>query len=179
MKAEIVSIDGNDGEDFEFCLGLCYFGIEQGQVFPGTSPLEIDPNSDIGPGNHIWYGGPIDPAIVMELEVRYYQTTSDGATEIGDDFTFIYKYDPDALGLDGANVLDFDVTSTVIADALEIRVVEDMQVTIYDLNGRIVKNEMISAGLQRINMGDLAAQAYIVQLKNTNNISQTIRVVKR
>lgn len=180
MRAEITSIVGNDGSDYEFCLGLCYVGVSQGQIFPPNgATLQIDANGDIGPGNHIWYGGNVDPATVTELTIRYFQSTEDGTTQIGDDFFFTYKYDPDFLGTDNVAALDFNITSTVIANALEIRVAEDMQVTIYDLRGRTVKNEMISAGLQRINMSDLAAQAYIVQLKNNNNVTQTARVVKR
>lgn len=181
VKAEIMSVVGNSGADYEFCLGLCYVGVTQGQIFPPNgAPFAIDANGDIGTGNHIWYGSStVDPATITELTVRYFQTTEDGNTQIGDDLTFIYKYDPDALGLNEVTALDFDITSTVISDNLEIRVAEDMQVTIFDLRGRTVKNEMINAGLQRINMSDLAAQAYIVQLKNNNNVSQTTRVIKK
>ncbi|WP_271855566.1 T9SS type A sorting domain-containing protein [Patiriisocius marinus] len=181
MKAELVSATGNDGADFEICFGLCYTGVTIGQQFPNNGSNTVPANGDSGPGNHMYHGSTtVDPAVVTEYELRFFQTTADGNTELGtDDFTIIYRYDPDALGTNDVATLNFDITSTIVSDNLEIRVSEDTQVTIFDLRGRIVKNEMITAGLQRINMSDLAAQAYIVQLKNNNNISETTKVIKR
>ena len=181
MKAELVSASGNTGEDFEICFGLCYTGVTIGQQFPNNGSNTIAANGDSGPGNHMYHGSTtVDETVVTEYVIRFFQTTADGNTELGtDDFTITYRYDPDALGTNEVAALNFDITSTVISDNLELRVAEDMQVTIFDLRGRVVKSEMISAGLQRINMSDLAAQAYIVQLKNNNNVSETTRVVKR
>lgn len=178
LKAEFVSatVDGDDGE---ICFGLCYTGITVGQTFPNNGSISLLLGATTPTGNHIFHGGPdVDADETAEYVFRFFQTEEDGLTEVGPSMSITYRYDP-SLGLEESNLFEYSITSTVIKDTLEITSQENLQIAIYDLQGRLVKNEMILAGTQQINMGDLATQAYIVQLTNENKVSQTTRVIKR
>ncbi|MFT7072353.1 T9SS type A sorting domain-containing protein [Patiriisocius sp. Uisw_017] len=178
LKAELVSatVDGSDGE---ICFGLCYTVIAVGQTYPFNGSIELLAGATTPDGNHIFHGGPnVDASLPADYVFRFYQTDMAGTTAIGPELSITYRYDP-TLGLEEASLFEYAITSTVIRETLEITSQENLQIAIYDLQGRLVKNEMILAGTQQISMGDLATQAYIVQLTNENKVSQTTRVIKR
>lgn len=181
MKVEIVSINGNDGDDFEFCFGLCYFGIEEGLTYPATVPLTIDANGDTGPGNHIWYGGPdVDESIVMDLQVRYFQTTEDGNTEIGDDFTFNYQYDPEALSIDDVEAqAGISINSTVLSNTLNFRSTIAGMVSLYDLQGRLISTSTYDVGQQSVDVSSLRSQMVIATFVTNEGSTQSIKLIKQ
>jgi hypothetical protein len=176
MKAELLSTDNADGSDFEICFGLCYTGITVGQKFPNNGSVFIEQGGQTLPGNHL--ANTVTNSQPMEFAFRFYQTDQAGTTEIGNDFFITYRYDP-ALGLDDNELIDFEITSTLINEYLEVTALERVMVRISDKRGRKVKSKKIAAGTQRISMNGLPSDVYFVTITNDRNVSETIKVVKK
>ena len=115
---------------------------------------------------------------VLDYVFRFYQVDSSGLNEIGDDLTMTYRYDP-LLGIEDLKEINIDLYSTVITDQLIVDTLEDLDFKVIDLQGRVVKNEKLTAGHQEINMSDLRSQIYIVQFTNVEGNSKTAKIVVR
>jgi hypothetical protein len=113
---------------------------------------------------------------VLEYVFRFYQIDMAG-NEIGDALTVTYVYDP-LLSINDNN-LNVSIFATSITDELNVTVEEDLDLTIYDLQGRIVKRQKLNSGQQSINMSDLSSQMYIAHFENGRGVSQTTKIVVR
>jgi hypothetical protein len=78
-----------------------------------------------------------------------------------------------------SELIDFEITATVIDTYLELRSSEDLNMTVYDKTGRSVKKRKITTQTTRVPMDDMPSGVYFVQLSNAKNNSQTIKVVKK
>ncbi len=178
MKIEFVSAVNNDGSDVELCFGLCYTGLTIGQSYPpGSEVVTIEPGQNqnqegdhfvnLGDGN----GSPI------EYVFRFYQVDGAGS-EIGDDLTFTYRYDPN-LSVGDQNLVNAKIASTDVKDVLVVEATEATQLRIFDVQGRVVANEQLTAGNNSVNVAHLPSQMYLVELSNNKGANQVTKIVKR
>ncbi len=178
MKIEFVSALNADGTKMELCFGLCYTGIIIGQVYPpGSDVVTIAPGGQTLPGNHMYnfeLGDGVNP---VEYVFRFYQVDG-GGNEIGTDLSMTYRYDP-TLGVNDLNKLDVAVKSTVVTSELALTINEDVNLVIYDLQGRVVQQEKLSVGQQSINVSNLRSQMYLLHFSNDRGVSQTTKIVVR
>lgn len=176
MKIEFVSATNADGSQMELCFGLCYTGIVIGQSYPPNADyVEILPGGQTIPGNHMYNADPGDGINMVTYDFRFYQIDMAG-NEIGDALTVIYRYDP-LLGVNDFNGLDVNVHNTLISDELVVEVEDELNLSVYDLQGRSVKNEKLDLGRNQINMSDLTPQLYILRFENNQGVSHTTKVV--
>ena len=75
--------------------------------------------------------------------------------------------------------MDINVASTVILNDMQVSAVEELNMEIYSLQGKLVSSEKINIGQQLINMSNLSSQMYIVKFSNDEGASKTIKVVKK
>ena len=114
----------------------------------------------------------------MEFVFRFYQTDQAGTTELGNDFFITYSYDP-TLGMNDNNAIGFDVTATLVSDYIDFRSTENFNLSIYDKRGRNVKKKKITIDTNRMPIGDLPSGMYFVRVVNDQNISKTIKIIKK
>jgi hypothetical protein len=177
MKIEFVSAMNADGSSMELCFGLCYTGIAIGQSYPPNAEfVEILPGGQTLPGNHMYNADPGNGTDIIEYTFRYYQIDMTG-NEIGDALTVIYRYNP-LLGVN-SNELNVNLFSTSITDELVLSVDEELDLMVYDLQGRVVKSQRLEIGTQQINMSDLSSQMYLMHFQNNRGVSYTAKVVVR
>lgn len=177
MKIEFVSGVNADGSSMELCFGLCYTGITIGQSYPPNAEfVEILPGGQTLPGNHMYNADPGNGTDIIEYTFRYYQIDMTG-NEIGDALTVIYRYNP-LLGVN-SNALNVNLFSTSITDELVLSVDEELDLMVYDLQGRVVKSQRLEIGTQQINMSDLSSQVYLMHFQNNRGVSYTAKVVVR
>jgi hypothetical protein len=176
MRIEFVNAVNANGQGFELCFGLCYFDIVVGQSYPPTSVITIEPGASTPSGNH--FAATIPSEDIQDYNFRFYMTDSEG-NDIGNSLNFTYKYDPTALGLNNVSDLGVTLASTVVLNNLEVNAVEEMNMVIYNLQGKIVNSQKINVGHQLINMSNLSSQMYIVKFTNIEGASKTIKVVKK
>ena len=176
MKAELLSVENTDGSSFEICFGLCYDAIEVGQKFPNNGSVFIEQGGQTLPGNHL--GNTLADDQPRTFTFRYYQTDQAGTTELGGDFLITYSYDP-TLGMEDNNAIGFDVTATLVSDYIDFRSTENFNLSIYDKRGRNVKKKKITIDTNRMPIGDLPSGMYFVRVVNDQNISKTIKIIKK
>ncbi len=176
MRIEFVSAVNADGTGFELCFGQCYIDLVVGQTVPPAPQfLAIAPGGITSEGNH--FANTLEGTEVKDYVFRFHETDSDG-NDIGSDLTFTYRYDP-TLGINDFNDLDISVASTVILNDMQVSAVEELNMEIYSLQGKLVSSEKINIGQQLINMSNLSSQMYIVKFSNDEGASKTIKVVKK
>ena len=175
MKIEFVSALNADGSSMELCFGLCYTGITVGQSYPPNADyVEILPGGQTLPGNHMFNADPGNGTDMVIYTFRFYQIDMAGI-EIGDPLTVIYRYNP-LLGV-SSNELNVNLFSTSISDELVLTVDEELDLMVYDLQGRIVKSQKLEIGTQQINMSDLSSQMYLLHFQNNRGVSYTTKIV--
>lgn len=176
MRIEFVSAVNATGAGFELCFGQCYIDLVVGQTVPPAPQfLAIASGGITSEGNH--FANTLEGTEVKDYVFRFYQTDSDG-NDIANNLSFTYRYDP-TLGVNDLNDLDINIASTVILNDMQVNAVEELNMEIYNLQGKLVSSEKINIGQQLINMSNLSSQIYIVKFSNDEGASKTIKVVKK
>ncbi len=176
-RIEFVSSSSGNGDGFELCYGQCYTGITVGQtVPPAPEVLPIGVGETTLEGNHFYNGDPGNGTDNLDFVFAFHQYEADGVTEIGTPLTFTYRYNP-TLGVNENSVVNLKIQSTVVSNQLVLDVNEPVSMMVYDLRGRVVKQDRFETGRQEVNMSDLSAQTYIVQFKNEKGAMQTTKIV--
>ena len=174
MKIEFVSAVNADGSEMQLCFDLCYEGLVVGQSYPPTGYVEIAPGGQTLPGNHFYNSDPGNGSDTITYEFRFYQIDVNG-DQVGDSLNVTYRYDP-LLGVNSNN-LNIRLFSTSISGELVLTVDEELEVVMYDLQGRVVKKQQLEVGTQEINMSDLSSQMYMLHFRNNRGVSYTTKVL--
>lgn len=178
-RLEFVDVINADGSLFEICYaGQCYTGLDLGFTAPPTpNVLPIGPGETTPPGfDHILNGDPGDGVYMIDYICAFHQYEEDGVTEIGTPLTFTYRYNP-TLGVKDNSKVNLTIQSTIITNELVLNVNEPISMTVYDLQGRVVKQARYETGRQAVNMSNLSSQAYILQFNNEKGATQTTRII--
>ena len=94
-------------------------------------------------------------------------------------WAFLYGNTGTILGTTDNQLMDFEITATVIDTYLELRSSENLNMTIYNTTGRSVKMKKITRDNKKVHMDDMPSGIYFVHLTNDQNVSQTIKVIKK
>ena len=92
---------------------------------------------------------------------------------------FLYGNSPTTLASQDNQLLDITITPTLIDTYFELISLENINMTVYDTTGKSVKKKKITTDNKKVLMDDMPAGIYFVQLSNDQNISQTIKVIKK
>jgi len=174
MKALFESAVNTNGSFMEICFDLCYTGIVIGQVFPpGNSTVNIAPGGETGSGNHLL--NTYDGSDIIEYVFKFYQVDGTG-NEIGDAVRVTYIYNP-TLGVGDHSELDVTIASTIISNEMIVKTIEELDMVVYNLQGKIVKSQKLEIGQQTVNMSGLSSQMYIVKFANNNGATKTTKII--
>ena len=92
---------------------------------------------------------------------------------------FLYGNSPTTLASQDNQLLDITITPTLIDTYFELISLENINMTVYDTTGKSVKKKKITTDNKKVLMDDMPAGIYFVQLSNDQDISQTIKVIKK
>ncbi|QIE60434.1 T9SS type A sorting domain-containing protein [Rasiella rasia] len=178
VRIEFVSANNDDGSELEICFGLCYTGVTVGQIYPINDVVVIEPGmTQVSDGDHFKHI-PNGSTEIITYVFRFLEVDGDG-NEIGDDLTLTYVYDPDFLSIDEQNVVNASIASTMVNNYIEVNANEALTFTLYDIQGRVVNQTQLEAGVSQVNVADLAAQTYLAVLTNSKGASETTKVIIR
>ncbi len=176
MRIEFVSADNGNGNGFQLCFGQCYIDLVIGQTVPPTPGfIAIASGETTGEGNHFYNSNEGDGVSIQDYVFRFYETDEDGV-DIGNPLTITYRYNP-LLGTEDFNELNVNIASTIFENEMIVNAIEELDMVVYDLQGRLVKNQKLNIGQQNINMSDLSSQLYIVKFNNRDGASKTMKVL--
>ncbi|NNJ81149.1 MAG: T9SS type A sorting domain-containing protein [Flavobacteriaceae bacterium] len=178
MKVEFVSAVNTDGSGMEICFGECYTGTIPGTSYPIDDVVVIQPgSSQTSNGDHFYNSDPGNGTDALEYAFRFYMVDA-GGNEVGDDLTFNYVYDP-LLGVNDVNILEASIFPTVTYSDVNVESKDAVAVSIYDVQGRLIKQTKLEAGTNTLNLSDLRSMIYLVQLTDEAGRKKTIKIVKR
>jgi hypothetical protein len=141
------------------------------EVFP------IGVGETTGEGNHFLNADPGNGTDILDYVFAFHQYEADGVTEIGTPLTFTYRYDPSLIGINENSKVNLTIQSTVVSNEMVLNVNEPVNMLVYDLQGRVVKQGRFETGRQTVNMSDLSSQSYIVKFNNEKGAIQTTKII--
>ena len=180
-RVEYISQSNATTPDFEpLCYGFqCYYGIELGTtVPPADAPaVDIPVGHTTGLGNHFYSSDPGNGADNVDFVFAFRQYESiDSDVEVGTPLIFTYRYNP-TLSVNNVSKVNLSLVSTMVSDQLMMDVNEPVQVKLFDMQGRIVKEGNYETGRQVMDVSSLSSQQYIVQFKNEGGAMKTSKII--
>lgn len=174
--------NANNPEFQQLCYGFqCYYGIELGNTVPPShvEPVTILPGETTGLGNHFYSNdsGNGTDNVDFVFAFRQYENV-EGTIQTGTSLTFTYRYNP-TLSVNGVSKVNLSLISTVVIDQLTMDVNEPVQVKLYDMQGRLVKEAKFETGRQVMDVSNLSSQQYIVQFINDGGALKTTKIIIR
>lgn len=180
-RIEYISETNAQDPNFEqLCYGTqCYFSIGLGTTVPPQADLAaiIPVGETTGIGNHLYSDDPGNGVDNVDFVFSFKQYESETSmVEIGTPLTFTYRYNP-SLGVNEINQVNLSIQSTVVKDQLVLKISEPVQMVMYDIQGKMVKQARFESGNQNVNVSDLSAGTYIVQFKNNGGALKTTKIL--
>lgn len=179
-RIEVIEMQNSVTGSFEqLCYGLCYNELVIGEtVPPAVDPaMLIGVGETTGLGNHLWNDDAGNGTDNVDFKFAFRQYSDpEGTMEIGTPLIFTYRYNP-TLGVNDNSKVKFTVQSTVVSSEIIMEVAEPVQLKMYNVQGKVVKQASFETGRHIMNVSDLAAQAYILQISNKAGGVQTTKIL--
>lgn len=180
VKVKSVSITNADGSGLELCIGpVCLSSIHAGNSYP-SNPVSIAANSTDTYSNHVYN---IDEGDGENYPIDYvfkvYQLNSSGV-EVGNSITFTYRYQP-SLKVDSFQSMSnagLILNSNIITTSLNYQATESGEITIFDLNGRLVNTTQVATGDGSIALDNLQNGYYILNFRSQER-KASIKLMKK
>lgn len=181
-RIEVIEKQNSVTGTFEqLCYGLCYNDLEIGE----TVPPAVDPAFSIavgettGMGNHLFNNDAGNGTDNVEFKFAFRQySDAAGTNEINEPLIFSYRYNP-TLGVNELRKVKFAVQSTIVSNEIVMEIAEPVQLTMYNVLGKVVKQASFDAGRHTMNVSNLASQAYVLQITNKAGSVQTTKILKQ
>jgi hypothetical protein len=179
VKVKSVSITNADGSGLELCIGpVCLSSIHAGNSYP-NNPVSIAANSTDTYSNHVYNIDEGDGEnYPMDYVFKVYQLNSSGV-EVGNSVTFTYRYQPSLKtnsfqGLSNAGLI---INSNIISNTLDYQATESGEISIFDMNGRMINVTQIATGNGSIALDNLQNGYYILNFRSQDR-KASIKLIK-
>lgn len=175
MRIFVDDLTNTDGSNFQLCFaGVCLNSVTLGSGYPNNAAL-IGPGVTNVAGNNFWNQNAPGTAGPMSWTFRF-QAFDFFGNPIGTPLTVTYNYD-DNLSVEESEFSSVEVFPTVASNEIFISSNNELTATFYDMLGKRVKHTVLNVGEATIDVSDLSAQIYILQLTNSEGNSITKRIV--
>ena len=111
---------------------------------------------------------------------KVYQVNTSGA-EISNSITLTYRFDP-TLSVDAINQLQESgvvIKSTIIDNVIELDVMKDSKMELFNLDGKVVLSKTLSFGYQSVDTSNLSSGVYVVNFTDSYGNTSVKKVVKK
>lgn len=186
MRVRMVSFENTDGEDFEICLGQCYYKVIENTTYPlalgGYVTIEPGESQEEGAeGDHFWnkaLGTNPEEDVTYVIQFEQLDPSHSYATETLE-FTYVFEYDE--LSVENHNQeVDVQILNTVTQDGeLKIENKESINLEIYNLIGQKVKTAKFNSGKNTIDVSNLSSQVYLARFSNDKGQTFTKKIIVR
>ncbi|QOW08982.1 T9SS type A sorting domain-containing protein [Kaistella flava (ex Peng et al. 2021)] len=176
VKVLCEALTNTTGEDFEFCFGgNCMPFVMLGMNYPPNG-YTIDANSNTGDFDHFWNKKESDQP--MSFLFKFYQVDALG-NEIGAPVRITYLYDKHLAVSNTSAKSEIVLKNTVVTDFIELDSKNNGTISIFDFTGKLVLNQEVKAGNNKISAQKLAAGVYIVNIVSSNGKISTTKIIKK
>jgi len=60
---------------------------------------------------------------------------------------------------------------------MTVKTVEELNMVVYNIQGKVVKSQQLGVGQQTVDMSGLSSQMYIVNFNNNEGATKTVKIV--
>lgn len=171
------------GENLQLCYGgSCYGNIVEGGNYPLNNPLVIPPRGNNGNFDHIvnnYAGDDTTQPVEYVLKFVLLDPTNDLAIIEGSEVTFTFRYVGNLSTNNLSNVADRKLLkNSIVSDNMSMNNAESGVLTIYGMNGSIVKTVKVSTN-ESLNMSGLRKGNYIAVFEADNGDRITQKFIKK
>ena len=182
IQVRVVSIENGTGTGLQLCVGtLCFGTVSAGTAYPTVLPntfIEANgSNFDYHDHFRLDTAG-VNPALPVVYNFQLIQITEAGVqTAVITNFSF--KYMP-ALGVSQNDLASVGVVlnNTIATSSLQIEADAQTQMSIVDMNGKIVGKQVLHSGSNSVNTSSFAAGIYMANFTNEKGQKATVKFVK-
>lgn len=172
------SITNATGAGMELCFGnVCLASVSTGNAYPSTA-VTIAPGGTNSEFDHFLNsnagtGGVVDYKFTFYIEDEF----GGSAAEI---LTMTYRYDA-TLATDGFSAANQGamLKSSVVENNLEVKALKNVQLEMFDVNGKSILRENLTSGEHTLDVSNLASGVYIVSFNTENNQKSTAKFIKK
>ena len=176
IKIKCISLVNATGANFELCYGgSCFDSVAINGVYPDYPNPLAPGQSNPSQGDHFVNFNP-GTGGVMDYVFSVYALGSEANA-----ITFTYRYAPNLSinTLEGLTNLGISITNTVITDDFSFTASDKGNVSVFNLNGQLVRELNFTQGFQNINLSNLNTSVYIARFTNSEGISSNVKIIKQ
>ena len=178
VRIECVEITNGTGLGMELCFGnVCLSSVTPGQAYPSTA-VTIAPGQTNSEFDHFLNSNPGNGSTV-DYVFKFYMEDSQG-DPVGQTHTLTYRYAPQ-LSAEGFayNNSGVALKSNVANNTLEIAAQKNVQIEIFDMNGKSVRKQNLTSGNHSLDISGLNTGVYIANFRNDANQQSSAKFIKK
>lgn len=177
VKARMLEIEGSDGSNVQFCLGVCLFNVNENSIVPTGDPFSIAVGQTLEVGAYFWNRNESSDYITYRFKV--YEVDSFGE-ETGTPIHINYIYD---ANLSVRNIdlqqMGVQVNNTLVKNAFSFTADNNLNIEVIDLNGKRIADYQTEAGEQTLDLSSLQNAVYIVKFTSKEGKTAYSKIVKQ
>lgn len=180
VKIECVSLTNADGTGMELCFGnVCLSSVSAGESYP-NNPVTIAPNSSNGLFDHFYNTNAGNGQYPADYVFRFYQIDALG-NEIGNSITLTYRYTStlSTTNFNSLNSIGVSIESNFIEKELEITTVNNIEMNLYNMNGKEIRKQTLNSGNHTVDASSLSSGTYIINFKTDEGQIRTSKFIKK
>jgi hypothetical protein len=181
VLGQMVSFTNTDGSNLQFCVNPeCYFEVSPGETIPNPAVV-LAPGENNGTFDYFSNTNAGDGEnYPITYTLRFFMLDEEG-NETGDDITITYNYTPESFSTSDFSLSDLGVElqNTVVSENLKFTTVNNIDINIYDLNGKQVDQYNLKAGNHNINLSNYSVGNYVVKFSTEQGKHSITKIVKQ
>lgn len=179
-KIRFVSAVNADGTGMELCFGdQCLASIIISDSYPESGPVIIPPMGRNGEFDH-FYNAHTGNGALQDYVFKFYQIDLSG-NEIGNSITITYRYQP-VMATESFEALEnigVQLKSNIVDNLLNITAKADVEINLFDINGRNVLSTKLNSGDSSVDGSMLNSGIYILNVTTETGLKATTKIVKK
>lgn len=179
VRAKLVEVVNGNPEALQFCFSKdCYTDIVINRIYPIDNQFaeilagETHRDDDF---DHIANFYEPENQDNVDYTFSFFEVNDD-LEEIGEPLLITYRYNQ-TLSTPDFNADFALLNSTILKDAIDIKLDNDADLRMYDMSGREVFTKNLMSGTHHITLPNLSSNMYFVQLSNKQGAKQTFKVI--
>lgn len=180
VKVRCEAITNTDGTGMELCIGpICLSDVAVGDSYPSTAVV-IPGSGTNGNFEHFYNSNPGDGVnYPMDYTFKFYQLSATGA-EIGNSVTVTYRFNPNLnTQVNQLESIGVALKSNTVESQLDLQLGNNVQMELFDLNGRKVLSQNLDSGTQSIDVSNLQAAVYILNFTDEKGKKANAKIIKK
>ena len=183
IQVRVVSIENHAGSGLQLCVGtLCFGTVSAGTAYPTVLPNTLieanGSNAEYNDHFRLDVAG-INPALPVVYNFQLIQINPEGVqSAVITNFSF--KYNP-TLGVNKNDLASVGVVlnNTIATSSLQINADKQTQMSIVDMNGKVIGQETLTSGSNTVSISSFATGIYMASFTNDKGQKATVKFVKK